>query len=116
MQDVAPENGVKRGEPSASRPVKLRLAESSSQPAMANFSTVAVTQGIAYLDFGFIEPALLGRIARTVADGQPASKIVDGHRVARVAMPLEQLVGLHQQIQQVLIRARDVRAVATKEK
>lgn len=106
MQDITPENDAKRGEPSLSRPVKLRLVERSDQPAMANLSTVAVTQGIAYLDFGFVEPALLGRIARTVTDGQPTSKVVDGHRVARVAMRLESLVGLHHQIQQVLIRTR----------
>jgi len=107
MQEVTPENNAKRVEPSAPRQVRLRLVERSDQPAMANFSTVSVAQGIAYLDFGFIEPALLGRIARTVTDGQPASKIVDGHRVARVAMPFEQLVGLHQQIQQVLFNLRN---------
>lgn len=110
MQQVTPEDGTKGVAPSASHQVKLRLVERSDQPATANFATVGVAQGIAYLDFGFIEPALLGRIARTVADGQSASKIVDGHRVARVAMPLEQLVGLHQQIQQVLINVRDARA------
>jgi len=110
MQEVTPENGVKRDQSSAHLNVRLRPVERPDQPATANFSTVAVAQGIAYLDFGFIEPALLGQIARTVTDGQSASKIVEGHRVARVARPLEQLVGLHQQIQQVLINMRDARA------
>ncbi|MDF0644874.1 MAG: hypothetical protein P0111_12660 [Nitrospira sp.] len=110
MREATPENGAKRVAPSTSRQVKLRLVERSDHPATVNFSTVAVAKGIAYLDFGFIEPALLGRIARTVTDGQPASKIVDGHRVARVAMPFEQLIGLHQQIQQVLLNVRDARA------
>ena len=43
--------------------VRLRAVEQSDQPIMANFSTVAVAQGIAYLDFGFIELALLARVA-----------------------------------------------------
>ncbi|BFU95943.1 MAG: hypothetical protein NTNFB02_26650 [Nitrospira sp.] len=116
MQEVTPENNAKRVEPSAPRQVRLRLVERTDQPAMANFSTVAVTQGIAYLDFGFIEPALLGVISRPVQGGQPASKIVDGHRVARVAMPLERLVGLHQQIQQVLVNVKDARVTKKENK
>jgi WD40 repeat protein len=32
------------------------------QPIMSNFATMSVGQGIAYLDFGFIEPALLARV------------------------------------------------------
>jgi hypothetical protein len=110
MQDVTRENDAKRGEPSPSRPVKLRLVERSNQPAMVNLSTVAATQGIAYLDLGFVDPALLGAVARAAQAGQPAPNVVEGCRVARVAMPLESLVGLHQQIQQVLIRARKVGA------
>lgn len=110
MQDVTPEDDAKRGEPSPSRPVKLRLVERSDQPAMANLSTVAATQGIVYLDFGFVEPALLGVVARAAQAGQPAPNVVEGRRVARVAMPLESLASLHQQIQQVLIRARKVGA------
>ena len=39
--------------------VRLHPVEQSDQPIMANCSTVSVAQGIAYLDFGFIEPALL---------------------------------------------------------
>lgn len=106
MQDCTPENKAKRVEPSAPRQVRLHLVERSDHPTMANFSTVVVTRGIAYLDFGFIEPALLGALARSVEGGQPAPQIVDGHRVARVAMPLDRLVGLHQQIQQVLLRLK----------
>lgn len=110
MQEVTPENNAKRVEPSAPRQMRLRLVERSDQPVMANFSTVSVTQGIAYLDFGFIEPALLGAIVRTAKDGHSAPKAIDAQRVTRVAMPFEQLVGLHQQIQQVLFNLRNARA------
>lgn len=111
MQEVTPENGVKRDQSSAHLNVRLRPVERSDQPAMANFSTVAVTQGIAYLDFGFIEPALLGAITRTAHAGQPAPNVIDGRHVARVAMPLDALVRLHQQVQHVLVGLRDASQV-----
>lgn len=89
--------------------VRLKPSESSAHPKAANYTNVGVAQGIAYVDFGFIEPALLGAIAKTAKDGQAAPKGLDGHLVSRVAMPLDALVRLHQQIQQVLISIRDAR-------
>lgn len=84
--------------------VRLKPSESSAHPRVANYTNVGVTQGIAYLDFGFIEPALLAAIAQTAKDSQAAPKGLDGHVVARVALPLDSLAQLHQQIQQVLMR------------
>jgi hypothetical protein len=68
-----------------------------------------VAQGIAYVDFGFIEPAILGAIAKTAKDGQAPPKVIDGQLVTRVAMGMDVLVRLHQQIQQVLVGLRDAR-------
>lgn len=34
-----------------------------------NYTNVGVARGIAYVDFGFIEPALLGAIAKKAKDG-----------------------------------------------
>jgi hypothetical protein len=45
-----------------------------------------VVQGIAYVDFGFIEATLLAAIARTAKDGQVAPKGLEGTLVTRVAM------------------------------
>ena len=47
---------------------RLKPVEHSNLPHQANYSNVGVAQGIAYLDFGFIEPALLGAIAKTAKD------------------------------------------------
>lgn len=88
--------------------VRLKPSESSAHPRAANYSNVGIAQGIAYLDFGFIEPALLAAIAKTAKDGQAAPKGLDGHLVTRVAMDVGALVRLHQQIQQVLVGLRDV--------
>ncbi|MGE0471610.1 MAG: hypothetical protein AB7L09_24435 [Nitrospira sp.] len=87
--------------------VRLKPSESSAHPRATNYTNVGVAQGMAYLDFGFIEPALLAAVAKTAKDGQAAPKGLDGHLVTRVAMDLGSLARLHQQIQQVLVGLRD---------
>lgn len=87
--------------------VRLKPSEPSAYPLVTNYTNVGVAQGIAYLDFGFIEPALLGAIAKTAKDGQAAPKGLEGHLVTRVAMSVDVLVRLHQQIQQVLVGLRE---------
>lgn len=86
--------------------VRLKPSDSSAHPRASNYTNVGITQGIAYLDFGFIEPSLLAAIAKTAKDGQAAPKGLDGHLVTRVAMDVSALVRLHQQIQQVLVGLR----------
>src|SRR5262245_11130940 len=87
--------------------VRLKSSDSSAHPRAANYTNVGVAQGIAYLDFGFIEPALLGAIANSAKNGQAAPKGIEGQLVTRVAMGVDVLVRLHQQIQQVLVELRD---------
>ena len=82
--------------------VRLKPSEPSAHPRAANYTNVGIAQGIAYLDFGFIEPALLAAIAKTAKNGQAAPKGLDGHLVTRVAMDIGSLARLQQQIQQVL--------------
>lgn len=84
--------------------VLLKPSESSAHPRAANYANVSVAQGIAYLDFGFIEPAVLAAIAKTAKDGHSALKGMDGHLVTRVAMDLGALTRLQRQIQQMLVR------------
>jgi len=87
--------------------VRLKPSEPSAHPRATNYTNVSVAQGIAYLDFGFIEPTLLAAIAKTAKDGQAAPKGLEGTIVTRVAMGLDVLARLHQQIQQVLVSLRD---------
>jgi len=89
--------------------VRLKPSEPSAHPHAVNYSNVGVAQGIAYLDFGFIEPTALAVIAKTAKDGQAAPKGVDGHLVTRVAMGVDVLARLQQQIQQVLVGVREAR-------
>ena len=76
--------------------VRLKPSESSAHPRATNYTNVGVAQGIAYLDFDFIEPALLAAIAKTAKDGQAAPKGLDGHLVTRVAMDISALAHLQQ--------------------
>ena len=87
--------------------VRLKPSESSAHPRATNYTNVGVAQGIVYVDFGFIEPTLLAAIAKTAKDGQAAPKGLDGALVTRVAMGVDVLARLHQQIQQVLVGMRD---------
>ena len=84
-------------------------SESSAHPRATNYTNVSVAQGIAYLNFGFSEPALLAAIAKTAKDGQAAPKGIEGALVTRVAMGGDVLARLHQQIQHVLVGLRDAR-------
>jgi hypothetical protein len=93
--------------------VRLKPSEASAHPLAANYTNVGVGQGMAYLDFGFIEPTMLAAIAKTAKDGQPTPKGLEGHLVTRVAMGVDVLARLHQQIQQVLISMRDARKPKT---
>ena len=90
--------------------VRLKPSESSAHPRATNYTNVAVAQAIAYVDFGFIEPTLLAAIAKTAKDGPAAPKGLEGHLVTRVAMGVDVLARLHQQIQLVLVGRRDARS------
>ena len=66
--------------------VRLKPVDQSNLPRQANYSYVGVAQSIAYLDFGFIEPALLRAIAKTAKVGQAAKKKVSGTIVCAEGM------------------------------
>jgi hypothetical protein len=89
--------------------VQLAPGNPTEQPLMANYTAVSVAQGIAHVDFGFVEPALFGALGRAIRQNKPIPKGVRGTRTARIALPLEALVRLQQQLQQVV---RDLRGAA----
>ncbi len=89
--------------------VKLAPVDNSDQPVSANYTAVMVAQGIAYLDFGFIEPGALALIVRAAQDGKPVPKALQGKLGVRVSMSLDVVQRLHQQLQQVLVGLREKR-------
>jgi hypothetical protein len=86
--------------------VQLAPGNATEQPMLANYTAVSVAQGIAHMDFGFIEPVLFGALGRAIRQNKPIPKGVRGTRTARVAMPLDALVRLQHQLQQALMNLR----------
>lgn len=89
--------------------VRLKPSDWSAHPRAANYTHVALAQGTAYVDFGFVEPAQLAANTKSAKDGQVTPKGLDGHLVTRVAMDIGSLARWHHQIQQVLVGLRSVK-------
>lgn len=92
-----------RNEQPIAMKVRLRATNNVDQPVSANYTRVSVAGGVAYLDFAFIEPALLAGIAQAAQNGGAAVKNLEGKLTSRVALPLDGVIQLHQQLQQVLM-------------
>jgi hypothetical protein len=86
--------------------VQLTSGAAADQPVMANYTAVSMAQGIAHVDFGFIDPALFDVLGRAIKQNKPIPKGVRGTRAARIALPLEAVLRLHQQLQQTLTSLR----------
>lgn len=83
--------------------VRLALAGQTDQPVLVNYTHVGLAQGLAYIDFGFLEPALLSAVAQRTQQGQVLPQQLEGARAARVALSLDGLLRLQQQLQQALV-------------
>jgi len=96
----------------ARRRMSVRLApvNNSDQPVVANYATVNVAPGMAFVDFGFIEPGLLAAIPRVAKQGGKLPESVNGKLAVRVAIGHDGLAGLHQQIGRVLTELRTAAA------
>ena len=94
--------------------VRLHPVEQSDQPIASNFATVSVAQGIAYLDFGFIEPARLAKVALDSQNGKAVPDQVEGKLVARVSLGLDVLARLQHQMQQIFLSMRQTQVNGAK--
>lgn len=54
----------------------------------------------------FCRPGLLNAVVRAAQANKPLPKAVQGRLASRIAMPLDALLRLHQQLQQVLVGLR----------
>lgn len=93
------------------KPQQIQLAveltsEGQDQPVLANYAAVSVAQGLAYLDFGFIEPAALAVVAQAAQQGKPLPKTLRGRRAVRVAVGLDVLQRFQQQLNQAAAQLR----------
>ena len=111
---MAEAKGKKDGEPAAQaaaserKPLGLRLVPvgNSDQPVFANVCNVNVAPGVAFIDFGFLEPAMLTALPRVAKQGGKLPERIDGRLAVRVALGVEALASLHQQVGRVLASAQ----------
>jgi hypothetical protein len=99
-------------QPAAAEPAKkkqaagmgVRLAPDgdSDQPVVANYTTLNVSPGIVFVDFGFLEPGMLAALPRVAKAGGKMPERLNGKLAVRVAMGYDAMAKLHQQLGRVL--------------
>jgi hypothetical protein len=82
----------------------IRLAPSggSEQPVVANYTQINVAPGMAFVDFGFLEPAMMNALPRVAKAGGKLPESIGGRLAVRVAVGYDTLAALHQQLGRVL--------------
>ena len=78
--------------------VRLVPAGDSDQPRVANYTALTLAPGMAFIDFGFFEPAMLAALPRVAQQGGKLPESINGRLATRVAMSYETLANLHQQL------------------
>jgi hypothetical protein len=99
---AVPEPGPVNPAPLKSPEIHLIPVEGSEKPVMSNYAAFEVTPGIVYINFGFIEPAVIGALERAAQTGAPLPEQISGRMAVRVAVGVDVLQNLHQQMGQVL--------------
>ena len=82
--------------------VQLKPVNNSDQPLSVNYTGCSVAPGVVYLDFGFVEPALLAALSRNVKAGLPVPPTVEGKLAVRVGLGYDALHNLYRQLDGVL--------------
>ena len=100
----------------ASMGIRLVPVDNSDQPVMTNYVQVNVSPGMAFIDFGFLEPGMLSALPRVVKQGGSLPESINGKLAVRVAMGYEATASLHQQLGRLLSGLGAAAAAAAKEK
>lgn len=82
--------------------VRLNPTGTSDQPVFSNFTNVNVAPGTVFIDFGFLEPGVLAALPQMVRDGTKLPESLNGRLSVRVAMGLDAMVNLNQQLARVI--------------
>src|SRR5262245_34178617 len=105
-QDKESVNAKPAGKAAAgeSRSLGIRLVpvENADQPVVANYSSINIAPGMAFVDFGFLEPGMLAALPRVARSGGKLPERLNGKLAVRVALGYDALANLHQQLGQVL--------------
>lgn len=90
--------------------IRLVPVENSDQPVLANYTSINVAPGMVFIDFGFLEPAMLSALPRVAKQGGKLPESLNGKLAVRVAMGYDGLANMYQQLGQVLKGLSQARA------
>jgi hypothetical protein len=90
----------------ASMGIRLMPVDNSDQPVVANYTSLNVAPGMVFIDFGFLEPAMLAAIPRVARGGGKLPERVNGRLAVRVALGADTLRNLKQQIDALVAAGR----------
>lgn len=82
--------------------IRLAPAGGSEQPVVANYTQINVAPGMAFIDFGFLEPAMMNALPRVAKAGGKLPESIGGRLAVRVTLGYDTLAALHQQLGRVL--------------
>lgn len=105
------DGGAKPETAAASKSLGVRLVpvENSDQPVLANYTALSVAPGMVFIDFGFLEPAMLAALPKVAKAGGKLPEQVNGKLAVRVAMGFDTLQNLKQQIDRLAAAATRAR-------
>jgi hypothetical protein len=83
--------------------IRLIPVEDSDQPVLANYTMLNIAPGMAFIDFGFLEPAMLSALPQIAKQGGKMPESVNGKLTVRVALGFDSLANLHQQMGRILV-------------
>lgn len=78
--------------------LRLTPVNNSDQPVVANTCSIQLAPGMAYIDFGFIEPGMLAALPRMAQQGGKMPEQISGKLAVRVVLGFDGLVNLQQQV------------------
>ena len=94
--------------------VRLAPSGDSDRPVFSNFTNVNVAPGTVFIDFGFLEPGVLSALPQMVREGSKLPEAINGRLSVRVAMGLDAMANLHQQLTRVIAGLNAAAAEAQK--
>jgi len=82
--------------------IRLAPVNNSDQPVLSNFTRLNGAPGMAFVDFGFLEPAALAALSRLAQTGGKIPENLNGKLAVRIALGFDTMAALHQQLGQAL--------------
>lgn len=76
--DAAGEKGTRLG-------IRLVPVGTSDQPVLVNYTSLNVSPGMVFIDFGFLEPGMLSALPRVAKSGGKLPESVNGKLAVRVS-------------------------------